>query len=80
MGKYVWQQCSMVDALKFSDGREINSNYCLSMDRPDAQAEVVIFTDGSAVACKSKWNGPYSEETPDIDAAPPIWWIGTLKE
>lgn len=43
---------------------------------PDYNAEVIYFTDGSAIACLSSWRGPYSEVTPDIDAEPPIWWIG----
>ena len=24
----------------------------------------------------SKWSGPYSEVTPDIDAEPPSYWLG----
>lgn len=41
-------------------------------DQPD---DSVLFTDGSMIACRSQWRGPYSRETPDVDGQPPKWWI-----
>lgn len=41
------------------------------------EAEVLFFEDGGCITAESKWSGPYSAMTPDTDADPPEFWIGT---
>ena len=68
----------------FADGKGIDKTYLSQYlaqtgdgrECPPPSSEIVKFTNGTAVACASQWSGPYSEDTPDIDADPPGWWIG----
>jgi len=80
-GKLGWQECTIGEAFDFAMGKTIyhGDKYDFD-DKPNWRAEVVRFTDGTAVACCSDWSGPLSEVTPDIDAQPPIWWIGNYYE
>tara|TARA_Y100001935_G_C16979402_1_gene348023 strand:+ start:311 stop:592 length:282 start_codon:yes stop_codon:yes gene_type:complete len=39
--------------------------------------EGIVLDDGSAIVSVSKWTGPYSRETPDIDAEPPHYYLST---
>ena len=74
-----WEECSMEDALEFSQGKKIFRDGGINMSLPSGSfggCDVVSFVDGTAVACESRWSGPYSEVTPDIDAQPPKWWSG----
>ena len=74
------KECSMEEALEFSQGRKIFRGRGGRKRPPEVWCcSVIAFVDGSAVACESQWSGPYSEVTPDIDAVPPKWWIGTLE-
>lgn len=70
-----WAKCSMLEAMNWARDRDATADEPGTL--PDYAACGVIFTDGSALACKSEWVGPYSEVTPDIDAQPPVFWIGT---
>lgn len=76
-----WKTCTMAEALEFAQGKTIDydhdSNYYNYDVKPSDNAEVVYFTDRTAVASESSFSGPYSEVTPDIDIEPPDWWIGT---
>ena len=73
-----WSECSGIEqAIQFAMGKTI-----VPRDRygpvfpPEHEADVVMFSDKTAIACVSQWSGPYSEETPDTDPEPPKWWIG----
>lgn len=43
------------------------------------EAEGIALDDGSAVVAVSRWSGPYSEVTPDIDAEEPEYFLSTTK-
>ena len=66
----------MKEALRFGKSRIMRDESSIKYG-PNDSCDIVEFTDGSAVACRSSWSGPYSEVTPDIDAEIPRWWIGT---
>ena len=71
-----WREVSMRDAIRFirdGDGQPTDNQQGPSP--PEYGAAVEWFDNGTAVACKSEWYGPYSEVTPDVDAEPPRWWV-----
>lgn len=75
-----WRKVSMSEAIRFI--RDGHGQPVMHNDRaqgPEGVYDCAIetFDDGTAVACRSKWSGPYSELTPDVDAEPPDWWIYT---
>ena len=83
MAKMVWRECTMVEALRFADGKTITSGYPRVMNlNPTGDAEVVWFTDGTAVASKSgepKCTFGGSEVTPsDWEAGKTQWWTGAV--
>lgn len=39
----------------------------------------IALSDGSAVISASQWSGPYSRETPDIDAEPPRYYLASKR-
>lgn len=70
-----WTECSMFDAiLHASDRMPINE-----AKRPELAAideDVVVFTDGTAIACHSDFaDNSYSEYTPEITAHDPKWRV-----
>jgi hypothetical protein len=73
-----WRRCDLFEACRFMEGRKLKGELG-DEDLPAIEdkwgAEGVEFEDGTRVACESSWNGPYSPETPDIDANPPVFWI-----
>jgi hypothetical protein len=67
-----WRDATMQEAFEHARYRDIGG------ERPegaDCDESVIAFTDGTAVACYSRWSGPLSEVTPDIDASDPGWRI-----
>jgi hypothetical protein len=70
-----WKKATLAEACEFMQGKIIDNNG--TCNPPNWDCDVVVFTDGSAVACESKWSGPLSEVTPDIDADSPVFYLGT---
>jgi len=71
----------MADAMTHASGRVIEKGSFRPTDDswllPDSDAEAVLFTDGTAVACLSQCEaGGWSEQTPDMDVKPPLFWVG----
>lgn len=75
-----WTKVSMPEAIIFMQDKKLDYSKKHHNNTPDGEASVVYFTDGTAVAVKSDWREPFSIGTPDIDANPPIWWIGVSNE
>lgn len=68
-----WRDATMLEAFEHARYRDIDPDKRLEGTSFDEAT--VVFTDGTAVACYSRWKGPYSEVTPDIDACDPGWRI-----
>lgn len=62
----MWTQCSMIDAIEFASGKQVVPHPVTSMS-PDTCCDVVQFSDGTAVACKSVWHLAMPED--------PRWWF-----
>ncbi len=70
--KAEWRQVTMRKAIEHAKQREIDT----SKPQPYSPCNAVEwFTDGTAIKCESRWSGPISDVTPDIDADPPQWYI-----
>ena len=70
-----WTQCSMREAIEFCEDRII-SDEKPPRPWPNPDCEVVMFTEGTAVAVLSKWRGIVTEVILEFKAEPPLWWIG----
>lgn len=75
-----WKQMNLVELLQWYEGKTIVNNNLSYNDVPDwpegSYLEgAILLSDGSVVCAESKWSGPYSEVTPDIDAKPPVFWV-----
>ena len=72
-----WRSCSMAEALRFADGKQINHDLFPYVG-PAEGCEVVWFQDGSAVACASdvEYYPGHSDMTPSwTELNAPKWWI-----
>ena len=74
-----WREIPMAEAVAYCDGRKVADpayfpGHCLQVGNG------VLFTDGTALTCKSEWSGPLSEVTPDVDGEPPRFFLGTPEE
>ena len=68
----------MLEAIRFCTNRNpLNLDYSNGLNRYEIDCDyaVINFDDGTAIACRSEWTGPYSDVTPDIDCADPIFQI-----
>lgn len=83
-GALSWRSATMAEAIQHSQARDLinpdNPSAFMSIEGIPEFAGVVLFADGTGIACVSRWKGPYSEVTPDIDGEPPDWFIGTPKD
>lgn len=70
-----WIKCTIEEALQHASGRTIVKNSHDYTFTPDIDADVVCFSDGTAVACLSQWSGSYGSDTPDMSPESPLWWI-----
>lgn len=79
-----WREVTMHEAVRFirdGAGQPLNEvpEWAAELALPESNRnelpDVEWFSDGTAVACASDWDGPWSEATPDTDANPPQWWI-----
>lgn len=77
--EFDWEECSIEKAFDYAEGKKRLSKWPTkyAVIGPEHGCDFVFFTDETCLACHSAWSGPYSEVTPDIDAEPPKWWIGT---
>jgi hypothetical protein len=73
----VWREVTMREAIIFirDEAGQPTDEQPKGIYPPENACGVEWFDNGTAVACHSEWNGPYSEVTPDIDAEQPRWWI-----
>jgi hypothetical protein len=81
-----WKQVSLQEACEFMQNKTVDQTANrlfqdgyprdLKLNHPGSEDQL-IFTDSSAVVCESNWSGPYSKLTPDIDANPPVFWVGS---
>jgi hypothetical protein len=68
-----WHDCSMIEAIKHATGRVVAENQV----RPESLeycCDCVVFTDGTAIACRSEWR-MYGGDTGDVDADDPAWQV-----
>jgi hypothetical protein len=81
--KVKWRESSLREALRFASGKasiDVNLDQAYFADkenRPNDEANVEYFTDGTAVACMSEWEdaGCASDPSPP-ERVCPLWWIG----
>lgn len=69
-----WQPLDMIDAIRFATRRVVAPKQ-ERVDGCDFEDCVVVFTDGTALAVRSNWDGPLSEVTPEITATDPKWRV-----
>lgn len=75
--KYAWQKLSLHLLLEAISGVGVAKQcYGWLADHPE-NLEGVILEDDRVVLSASCWSGPYSDVTPDIDAEPPVHYLGT---
>ncbi len=67
----------MQEALEWGEGKKV-THASMSAWPQGQEAFGVALDDGSFVLAESKWTGPYSEVTPDIDGESPVFWIGEV--
>ena len=86
--EFKWRSVSMQEA--FDDGVEAGGSavdqnaiypngfrtFALPKEAKDSSPSVLLLKNGSVILSESRWTGPYSEVTPDIDAEWPEFWIG----
>lgn len=65
-----WREASMREAVAFIAGRTVDED-APPLRKPDTDAEVERFTDGTAVACASDYSAYASGSWAD----PPKWWV-----
>lgn len=73
-----WRQVTMVAALAHYKTRQIAVGATAPLPiLPSGEAgrEILRFSDGTALAVESRYAGPYSEVTPDVEMLPPDWWV-----
>lgn len=79
----LWREVGLAEILDHFQGRRrIDGGGGQSLDLPSdavesGEASMLFLDDGSVVVAASQWRGPYSDQTPDIDAEPPRFWIGS---
>jgi len=69
-----WKTATMKLAIRHAQVREIADG----LQRPigsEFDADVVCFTDGTAIEVLSSVSGSYSDVTPDVDVNDPVWRI-----
>jgi len=71
--KWQWKEISFREALAYAATRTPSDERVADI----YQDAAVLFTDGTALKVVSEWSGPSSEVTPDTDADPPTFWIGS---
>lgn len=69
-----WKSISFFDAMMFA-ARRIPATPQIRVDGADIDEDVIVFTDGTALAVRSSWDGPLSEVTPEITATDPKWRV-----
>lgn len=77
-----WRRVSMIEVLDFlltqsGSYRARTHDDPFPSDSKCSTGDGVVLSNGVVIVANSKWSGPYSEVTPDIDAEPPEFWIGT---
>ena len=81
--KIKWKKVDLTDVLDFAQGKtfEVLCDYSelnnIPSDYDNYLGKPIKFSDGTYLIDSSEWTGPYSEVTPDIDAEPPSYWLGT---
>lgn len=77
----MWRTANMWEALEFMQYRKmwrrITSEF---MHGGDGPVDGIEFEDHTKVVCESRFSGPYSELTPDIDLDPPMFFIFEAKK
>lgn len=68
-----WRSATISEVFDFASGKV----QCKSFDMapPEHDADIVIFTDGTAVSCLSIAHVCGTEYTPEMEGDPPLWWI-----
>ena len=76
-----WKQITMEQFAEHIQGTKVVNGVT---GGPDAygghSAAGIALDDGSAVVAISKWSGPCSPVTPDVDAEEPEYWLSTTKK
>lgn len=69
----IWEDCSFREAIAHAQGRKLCDDN--QPDGLEADFDCLVFTDGTAIAVRSTYEGPYSEVTPDVSAGDPTWKV-----
>lgn len=69
-----WKKAKIIDAIRFACGRVVAPEARRPVET-ECDFDVVVFADGTAVACRSTTGRRMSDVTPDITDNDPIWQI-----
>lgn len=70
----VWRKFDLVSAMEFAS-RRIVAKPQLRVEGADTDEDIILFTDGTALAVRSNWDGPLSEVTPEVTSMDPVWRV-----
>lgn len=71
-----WREVNMLTVFQYATDRQPDTKAV----RPkglDFDWDVIVFTDGTAVAVKSDWSDDSTDYTPDFEALSPDWMLYT---
>ncbi len=63
----IWKKITLFEACQFMQNKQLLKSDCNSE---------IVFTDFTRVRCESVCNGPYSDDTPDLELKDPEFFIG----
>jgi len=71
-----WQEITWGHIVNLVQGRTIVAAGRVHFDQDikPQQVESITLEGGIELAATSEWSGPYSPDTPDLDAKPPRFW------
>ena len=70
-----WIKCTMRAAIKHSYGRNVDEKKDKPIPPENGGGDVTLFTDGTAVACQSKYHVTDQERAFGVVTETPAWWI-----
>lgn len=76
---YRWYATNLEGSLRFMAGQTLVPGAEppeWPLDCDSLGADTAVFADGRIVVVESRFLGPYSPVTPDVDAKPPRFWCG----
>jgi hypothetical protein len=76
-----WKQITMEEFAEHVQGTKVVNGVTGGPNTWEGHSAAgIALDDGSAVVAISKWSGPYSEVTPDVDAEEPEYWLSKTKK